>query len=150
LSPRRETGRGLFESDGDPHFAGAFTSLSAHCRKTRSRRVVVRTSQPARARGPLASLHNNEPTRRGQHDGLPDIAFLGGPDRDRGMGGVIVSAKIIAFVPRLNRRRKPVHFPPASFRSAPPPDDLTMDHADTAPCEYVPSFDLPEHDLKNG
>jgi hypothetical protein len=127
LSPRRETGRGLFESDGDPHFAGAFTSLSAHCRKTRSRRVVVRTS-----------------------DGLPGIAFLGGPDHDRGMGGVVVSAEVIPFVPRLNRRRKPVHFPPASFRSAPPPDDLTMDHADTAPCEYVPSFDLPGHDLKNG
>jgi hypothetical protein len=25
LSPRRETGRGLSDSDGDPHFTGAFT-----------------------------------------------------------------------------------------------------------------------------
>jgi hypothetical protein len=43
-----------------------------------------------------------------------------------------------------------MHLPPAAFRSTPRPDDLTMDHAATAPCEYVPSFDLPGHDLKNG
>jgi hypothetical protein len=61
-----------------------------------------------------------------------------------------VSAKIIPFVPRLNRKREPNYFPPAAFRSAPQPDDLTMDHADTAPCEYVPSFDLSGHDLQNG
>jgi hypothetical protein len=39
---------------------------------------------------------------------------------------------------------------PAAFRSTPRSDDLTMDHADTAPCEYISSFDLPGHDLKNG
>jgi hypothetical protein len=55
-----------------------------------------------------------------------------------------------AFVPRLNRKREPVHFPPAAFRSAPRPDDLTMDHADTTPCEYVPPFDPSRHGLKNG
>jgi hypothetical protein len=35
LSPRRETGRGLFDSDGDPHSRAH--SLSQHCRKTRPR-----------------------------------------------------------------------------------------------------------------
>jgi hypothetical protein len=60
-----------------------------------------------------------------------------------------VSAKIIAFVPRLNRKREPMHLPLAAFRSALRPDDLSMDHADTAQYEYVPSFDLPGHDLKN-
>jgi hypothetical protein len=66
------------------------------------------------------------------------------------MGGVVVSAKITAFVPRRNRKREPAYFPPARLQSAPRPNDLTMDHADTAPCEYRPSFDLPGHDLKNG
>jgi hypothetical protein len=61
-----------------------------------------------------------------------------------------VSAEIIPFVPRLKRQREPMPFPPAALRSAPRPDDLTMDHADTAPCEYVPSLDLPGHDVKNG
>jgi hypothetical protein len=61
-----------------------------------------------------------------------------------------MSAEIIAFVPRLKRKPEPMHFPPATLRSAPRPDDLTMDHADTAPCEYVPSLDLPGHDVKNG
>ena len=60
------------------------------------------------------------------------------------------SAEIIAFVPRPNRKREPVHFPPAVFRSTPRPDDLTMDHVDKPPCEYVPSFDPPGHDVKNG
>jgi hypothetical protein len=61
-----------------------------------------------------------------------------------------VSAEIIPFVPRLKRKPEPTPLPPAALRSAPRPDDLTMDHADTAPCEYVPSLDLPGHDVKNG
>jgi hypothetical protein len=61
-----------------------------------------------------------------------------------------VSAEIIPFVARLNRKREPACLPTAAHRSAPRPDDLTMDHADTAPCEYVPPFDPPGHDLKNG
>jgi hypothetical protein len=65
------------------------------------------------------------------------------------VGGVVMSAEIVAFVPRLKRKREPMHAPPAAFRSAPRPDDLTMDHADTAPCEYVPSFDPRGYDLKN-
>jgi hypothetical protein len=66
------------------------------------------------------------------------------------MGGVVVSAEIIPFVPRLNRKREPMHFQPAALRWTRRPDDLTMARADTAPCEYLPSFDLPEPDLKNG
>jgi hypothetical protein len=60
------------------------------------------------------------------------------------------SAEIIAFIPGLNRKQEPVRPSSGAFRSPPRPDDLTMDHADTAPCEYVPSFDLPGRDLKNG
>jgi len=66
------------------------------------------------------------------------------------MGGIVVNAKIIPFVTRLNRQHESLHLAPVAFRSAPHPDDLTMDHADMAPCEYVPCFDMPRHDLKNG
>jgi len=47
-----------------------------------------------------------------------------------------VSAEIIPFIPRPNRRNLPVNFSGAS-RSAIRPDDLTMDHADTASCESI-------------
>jgi len=48
-----------------------------------------------------------------------------------------VSARIIPFVPRASFDRRsyqasqPVRFPHR-------PDDLAMDHADTAACEYAP------------
>jgi hypothetical protein len=48
-----------------------------------------------------------------------------------------VNAKIIPFIPR-GRRDHYSHEPSRSFRSRPWPDDLAMDHADTAPCEYAP------------
>jgi hypothetical protein len=55
-----------------------------------------------------------------------------------------MSAEIIAFVPRpRNRKLKQT---PTMFRSQPSPDDLTMDHADTAPCEYAPSWECDEHE----
>jgi hypothetical protein len=60
-----------------------------------------------------------------------------------------VSAEIIAFVPRLDRKRESTHSPSAAFRSAPSPDDLTMDHVDASPCEYIPPPKCPGHDLKN-
>ena len=44
-----------------------------------------------------------------------------------------MSAPIIAFIPRRDRKRGVIDF----SIPAPPPDDLVMDHADTAPCEYV-------------
>jgi len=52
------------------------------------------------------------------------------------MGGIFVSAEIIPFTPRPRRKNELVDFRTTS-RSAMRPDDLTMDHADTAPCEYL-------------
>jgi len=48
-----------------------------------------------------------------------------------------MSAEIIRFLPRPNRNRKPEDFSMYGSRSAVRLDDLTMDHVDTAPCEYV-------------
>ena len=72
-----------------------------------------------------------------QHDRVSDIALMGRPDRDRGVGGSFMSAKIIQFVPRPNRRRKAMEFSTIASRSVPQPYDLTMDHVDTSPCDYV-------------
>jgi len=47
-----------------------------------------------------------------------------------------MSAEIIQFVPRPNRRHIFSDFAVAT-RSPIREDDLTMGHADTAPCEYV-------------
>jgi hypothetical protein len=48
-----------------------------------------------------------------------------------------VSARIIQFVPRtsFDHRSHGSSQPSRSWRL---PDDLAMDHADTAPCEYAP------------
>ena len=43
-----------------------------------------------------------------------------------------MSADIIPFVPRRHRKRDLAIFDPTAT-----PDDLVMDHVDTAPCEYV-------------
>jgi hypothetical protein len=56
------------------------------------------------------------------------------------VGGIFVSAEIIPFILRPQRRTLLVNLPSAS-RSAIQPEDLTMDHADTAPCEYLASGD---------
>jgi hypothetical protein len=72
-----------------------------------------------------------------QHDRVSDIALIGRPDRDRGVGGTLMSAKIIQFAPRPHRERREMDSSTIAFRSAPGPDDLTMDHVDTSPCEYV-------------
>jgi hypothetical protein len=48
-----------------------------------------------------------------------------------------MSAEIIPFVVRPNRSRKEMDFSTIASRSAPRPDDLTTDHVDTSPCEYV-------------
>jgi hypothetical protein len=47
-----------------------------------------------------------------------------------------MSAKIIQFIPRPNHNRDQTDFPEIAFRSAARPDDLAMDHVDTAPCEF--------------
>jgi hypothetical protein len=49
-----------------------------------------------------------------------------------------MSAEIIQFVPRPNRRRH-LSGSSAKTRSIFGEDDLAMDHADTAPCDYVMS-----------
>jgi hypothetical protein len=53
------------------------------------------------------------------------------------LGGFLVSARIIQFVPRASFDRRS-HEAPQPFRFLRRPDDLTMDHADTAPSEYAP------------
>ena len=55
-----------------------------------------------------------------------------------------MSAIIIPFVPRP-RGRLPAELS-APSRSAAHPDDLVMDHEDTAPCKYVPWHDMPHVD----
>jgi hypothetical protein len=49
-----------------------------------------------------------------------------------------VSAEIIRFIRGPKRAREHSDFPTIAFRSAARPDDLAMDHVDTAPCEYLP------------
>jgi hypothetical protein len=51
-----------------------------------------------------------------------------------------MSAEIIQFVPRPRRDRGLDRESTSSY-SPWRPDDLTMAHADTAPCEYAPPLD---------
>src|ERR1035437_4673011 len=71
---------------------------------------------------------------RGQHDRVSDSTLIGGPGRD--VGGTFVSAEIIRFIPRPDHHREQTELPTVVSRSAARPDDLTMDHVDTSPCEY--------------
>lgn len=48
-----------------------------------------------------------------------------------------MSAKIIRLLPRQDRKRGLTCLPTIAFGPALLLDDLTMDHVDTAPCEYV-------------
>lgn len=48
-----------------------------------------------------------------------------------------MNAKIIQFVPRVSFDHRS-HNSSQPFRFSRRPDDLAMDHADTAPCEYAP------------
>jgi len=59
-------------------------------------------------------------------------------DRDRSMGGIFMSADIIRFIPRPKHDRGQTDFPTIAFRLPVRHDDPTIDHTDTAPCEYVP------------
>ena len=74
--------------------------------------------------------------KRANYDRVFDLARRGRSGCDRDMGGVVVSAEIIPFMPRTRSRSGSADFP-AQSHSAIGPDDLTMDHADTAPCEYL-------------
>jgi hypothetical protein len=53
------------------------------------------------------------------------------------VGGIVVSAEIIQFIRGPKRNCECSDFPTIAFRSAARPDDLVMDHADTAPSEYA-------------
>jgi hypothetical protein len=75
---------------------------------------------------------------KAKHDRVFDIARACGPDRDRAVGGVFMSADIIQFIPRSHRDRAATDFSTIAFRSAPRSDDLTMDHVDTSPSESWP------------
>ena len=86
---------------------------------------------------------------RDQHDRVPDFALIGRPDRDRGVGGPFMSAKIIQFAPRPDRERRAMEFSTIASRSALPPDDLTMDHVDTSPGECIWS-DSRERQISDG
>ncbi len=52
-----------------------------------------------------------------------------------------MTAEIIQFIPRPLRNREPLGSPAIPFRSALRTDDATIDHADTAPCEYVAPYE---------
>ena len=48
-----------------------------------------------------------------------------------------MSADIIHFIPRPKHDREQTDFPTIAFRVPVRSESLAMDHADTAPCEYV-------------
>jgi hypothetical protein len=52
-----------------------------------------------------------------------------------------MSAQIIQFVPRP-RRDRGLDREQVVIRSSWRVDDLAMDHADTAPCEYAPPLEI--------
>jgi hypothetical protein len=50
-----------------------------------------------------------------------------------------MSADIISFVRRPNRGCEPTDFPSIVFRAVVESDHLTINRADTAPCEHPPA-----------
>lgn len=56
-----------------------------------------------------------------------------------------MSAEIIQFVPRP-RRDRGIDCELTTFYSPWRRDDLAMDHADTAPCEYAPPLETASDD----
>jgi hypothetical protein len=70
-------------------------------------------------------------------DRISDLAGARRPGFNRRMGGAVVSADVIRFIPRPTPDRGPTDFPTLAFRLAQPNECV-----DTAPCEYV----QPEND----
>jgi hypothetical protein len=93
-----------------------------------------------RTKCPALPRFQNIPCKKENSHGrrrLSDRARLERADPHCALGDFLVNAKIIPFIPRASfdhRSPEPSH----SSRSYPRPDDLAMDHADTAPCEYAP------------
>jgi hypothetical protein len=72
-------------------------------------------------------------------DRISDLAGARRPGCNGHMGGAVMTADIIRFIPRPARGRGPTDFPTIAFRSAQPDKS-----PDTAPCEYVqPGHDDP-------
>src|SRR2546423_14562515 len=61
---------------------------------------------------------------RHRHDRISDIARLGWSGRDRGVGGIFVSAEIIHFIPPPNPDRQHTDFYTIAFGSVALADDL--------------------------
>jgi hypothetical protein len=72
-------------------------------------------------------------------DRLPAVAGVDRTCRNRHLGRIVMSADIIRFIPRPDTARERTDFPTIAFRSAVKPDELVMDHVDTAPCEHAPA-----------
>jgi hypothetical protein len=67
--------------------------------------------------------------RRGPHDRLSDIARAHRSHCNRIVGGFVISAIVIPFLPR-NQPRSGVEDSATAFSAEATPDDLVMDHAD--------------------
>jgi hypothetical protein len=67
------------------------------------------------------------------NDRVSDLARARVPGRDRRVGGNVVSAEVVRFIPRPRDSGEATDFPAIAFRFA----AEAGDHADTAPCEYV-------------
>lgn len=73
--------------------------------------------------------------RRDADDRLPDIARARRPHCHRRIGGIVVSAEIIQFVPPPRRDDAQTDFPTIAFRSA--VQDPAVDPVETAPDKHA-------------
>jgi hypothetical protein len=81
---------------------------------------------------------SREENLHGRFRRLSHCACADAIDPRRALGEFFVSAEIIQFVPRPRRDRQSDNGGLPRLR--PRPDDLVMDHADTAPCEILPMW----------
>jgi hypothetical protein len=111
-------------------------------------RVRAPNEHARKARG-SAALFKTSPCKKENPHGshrLFDRARREGANPHRALGDFLVNAKIIQLIPR-SRLDHHSHEHSHPFRSRPRLDDLAMDHADTAPCEYAsPSWQLRDED----
>ena len=71
------------------------------------------------------------------NDRVSDLARARVPGRDRRVGGNVVSAEVVRFIPRPRDSGETTDFPAVAFLLPVEAED----HADTAPCEYVAPAD---------
>ena len=121
------------------------------CRRARTRPAAASLPLPREigfapetSRAAIAQLcrvfRKNHPdwqkeNRHGSHRRLSDRARADFADPARDLGGFVVSATILQFLPRPRRDRNLTREPISCSLSR--LDDLAMDHVDTAPCEYA-------------